>query len=742
MKSEQVLVYRAITTIAVGVAFFVLGCAPRLVVEKPIEKPIEKPVEKLVEKPVEKPIEKPIEKPVEKLVEKPPEKPPLFTLKEPTPEFFDMAESHFKQGKYSKALKEYSIYLEQHPRGEKSRIALYRIGTINYNEHLYEEALPVFKRITMDYPDHPELPKVKLDIVDVYYRLGDYDMSLVEASEWIESYPDNPLYGEVLFLMGRNFRAKADNPQAFLYWINAAGFDYGGYDVPDRRDEIERRIIGLINTSRIEELKAMAGYAAGYAAEYAAEYPLEYALEFLEEYPAGNNYSPHIYHQMVSVYLEENILDEAKEAAMSLIRSTSEEYWVSIGRQILERIEKELSVKEGVIGCLLPLSGPFAIYGQEILNGIQLGMDIFNQSAGEKRIELIIKDTRGEAEEAVLGVEELAKKERAIAIIGPLTSKSAIAAARKAQELEIPIITLTQREGITDEGEMVFRNFLTPSKAIASLLSKAIGEIELRRFAILYPDTPYGRFFMNLFWDGVDEMGGEIRAVESYQPDDTDFAIEIKKMVGLHYPRPESVVQMLKEKKLAEAKENPEESEESEEEQGEGEEAEEKEDEEEEPEPIVDFDAIFIPDNYQQVALIAPQFPFYGIFNVHFLGTSLWQSPELIKMAGDYVQRAIFPSGFFKKSKSDTVREFVKAYKQNFDSEPGILAANGYDTICFLKNLVAKGTIRTRKNFREEIFQYDDFYGVTGTITFDHQGEVEKDPVLLTITGKHLHILP
>ena len=78
----------------------------------------------------------------------------------------------------------------------------------------------------------------------------------------------------------------------------------------------------------------------------------------------------------------------------------------------------------------------------------------------------------------------------------------------------------------------------------------------------------------------------------------------------------------------------------------------------------------------------------------------------------------------------------------NFDSEPGMLAANGYDTICFLKKLVGKGTIRTRKDFRDEIFQYDQFYGVTGRIAFDHRGEVEKDPILLTITGKYLHVLP
>ena len=83
MTLYRVLFYRAITTIAVGIAFFILGCAPSLVVEKPIEKPIEKPKEKMVEKP------------------------PLFTLKELTLDFFAMAESHFKKGMYGKALKEY-----------------------------------------------------------------------------------------------------------------------------------------------------------------------------------------------------------------------------------------------------------------------------------------------------------------------------------------------------------------------------------------------------------------------------------------------------------------------------------------------------------------------------------------------------------------------------------------------------------------------------------------------------------
>jgi ABC-type branched-subunit amino acid transport system substrate-binding protein len=320
----------------------------------------------------------------------------------------------------------------------------------------------------------------------------------------------------------------------------------------------------------------------------------------------------------------------------------------------------------------------------------------------------------------------MAEKGKVMAIIGPLASKPSMAAAKRAQELGIPIITLTQKEGITFEGDMVFRNFMTPSKEIRRVLNKAIKDMSLKRFGILYPDNSYGRFFMNLFWDQATELGGSVTAIESYQPDKTDFAVEIKKMTGLHYPRPESVQMKVDELKWLEAEERIKEGSDS----------------KKELDPIVDFDAIFIPDNYHQVALITPQFPFYSVFDVRFLGTSLWQSPELIEMAGDYIQGAIFPAGFFMEDGSDPAQDFIKYYIENFEKEPGILAATGYDTIRLLKALMEKGPIRTRKEFQTALIAQDDFYGITGWISFDQNGEVVKDPILLTVSGSRLAILP
>jgi len=650
---------KAITTMMVGIAFFAFGCYP-------------KPAVKVT--------------PETKAVG----------------ELFDRAERDFKAGNYDKAIEEYELYLKQSPKGEKSRMALYRMAKIYQDKYLYDEALSYLERMASEYPSHRDLPTVKFDMASIHYRLGDYQKSKTEISKWLERYPRNALKGEAFVLLGRNYGALGDNPRAFYWWLRANREFIGS---PERRAELNDRITGLIKHSPLADLKEMAKYAT------------------------GDDYAPHIYYQMASIYLDENKLSEAREAAMALVRSTPEQSWVSTGREILDRIEEELSVKKRAIGCLLPLSGPFAIYGQEALNGIQLGMGIFNRSEGGQGLELIIKDTRGELEEAVSGVEELANKEKVLAIVGPLASKPALAAAKKAQEIGIPIITLTQKQGITTEGDMVFRNFLTPAKEIERLLDKAIDEMDLRKFAIIYPDNPYGRFFMDLFWKKAEEMGGTITAVESYKPDETDFAVEIKKMVGLYYPRPEWVVKKLEEMKQLE----------QEDEAGEtGDEPK----QEEEPEPIVDFDAVFIPDNPEQVALIAPQFPFHNIFGVRLLGTSLWQSPELIETARNYVQGAIFPSGFFSKSDSPMVREFVALYKENFEFEPGILAASGYDTIMLLKHLIDTDEIKTKKDFQERLLQYDDYYGVTGRIAFDDEGEVEKEPVLLTISGKHFDTLP
>ncbi len=139
--------------------------------------------------------------------------------------------------------------------------------------------------------------------------------------------------------------------------------------------------------------------------------------------------------------------------------------------------------------------------------------------------------------------------------------------------------------------------------------------------------------------------------------------------------------------------------------------------------------------------MIAPQFPFYNVFNVPFLGTSLWLSKDLVDRNGIYLQGAMFPAGFFAGMESGSVETFVNDYQYGFDSTPEILAASGYDTIRLIRKILSDDNVRTRLDFQQALLEESDFSGVTGRVTFDETGEVEKSPLLLTIHGSRLHVI-
>jgi len=570
-----------------------------------------------------------------------PKTPPPIKIKPVKPEPFVLAEGYLQNGELKKALNAYGAFLKHAPKGEKSALALKRTSEIYLRLNQPEKALTILEKISREYPDYTWMPGVEYEIADILSRIGEHKRSAAQALKWIDRYPDYPLKKNVLILLGDNLTALGDTVEAFRWWLKAKE---SWSDDPQKTAQLDEKLNELISSSGLKSLTRFADEAE------------------------GTPYASDIYYRMASIDMEQNEPKQARKAATSLLNSTGDEEWLSRGRELLRRAEEEMAVKQDILGCLLPLSGPFSIYGEEVLKGIELGLGMRWDQTADTGLELLIRDTKGEPTEALEALQNLVIDEKIMAIIGPVSSRAATAVAKKAQEMGVPMIALTQREGIVEEGQMIFRNFLTPSQEIEGLLDVTMGQMGLKRFGILYPDNAYGRYCMNLFWDRLNEMGGTVTAVESYGVDDTDFADQIKKMVGLYYPRPASLLQELEDMKIPEDKEESIYS--------------------EKPEPIIDFDAVFIPDSFQRVAMIAPQLAFHDVIGVQLLGTSAWQSPKLVEMAKDYIQGALFCSGFVGDSEDPDVRVFVEEYRENFDAEPGILAANGYDTIRLLKKVL------------------------------------------------------
>src|SRR3990167_6162807 len=122
------------------------------------------------------------------------------------------------------------------------------------------------------------------------------------------------------------------------------------------------------------------------------------------------------------------------------------------------------------IGVVLPLTGKYAIYGESALHGIECGFGIFPPCDSQYEIELIIKDDVGDPLLAAQAVEALVNDDNVNIIIGPLSSSSIDAAALKAQELGIPLISLSQKEGIPSIGDNIFSVALTAASQVNAIV--------------------------------------------------------------------------------------------------------------------------------------------------------------------------------------------------------------------------------------------------------------------------------
>ncbi len=386
---------------------------------------------------------------------------------------------------------------------------------------------------------------------------------------------------------------------------------------------------------------------------------------------------------------------------------------VENARQIVSLLAEHL-FKKNTVGCLLPLSGRFSTFGERALKGVELAVqDLSNQY--HEKINVVIKDTRSDNDHAVRCVQGLAA-EKVAGIAGPIIT--AEAAGQEAQHLEIPMIAMTQKTQVARDGEYVFSNFLTPEIQTQALASYALRMLQVKKFAILYPDDRYGRTYMRLFMDRVVEMGGEIVGVESYGTDQTDFSDAIKKLTRQFSPQ----VSAVKSQEPLDSRDL---------------------DEDVDVQgdtsfshnrlPTFDFTAIFIPDSPAKVGMILPQLAYHDVTGCYLLGTNLWHDDSLIAAAEKYAANAVITDGFFARGMNSKARDFAERFRSLYGVAPGFVEAAAYDTLTMLVQVAMEPGVNSRGDLRAALAGKRVFEGVTGRTLFDPDGNAQKELVFITI---------
>jgi len=597
-------------------------------------------------------------------------------------ELFLRAEKLFHAKSYRKALNTYERYLSSFPEGPFAAGALMKTGMIYMAVKKNEKAREIFNRLLSEYPDSPLVYDARIEILITYYNEEKFSEVIQLASSLLEGKISEANIGRIYTILGDTYVAM-DSPEDSIYFFSMAH----KMSEDPKKDSIIVKMKEAVSKLDSASILSLISYIED-------ELPRGYLM-----YQLGVNYS------------KEEKPDEAVRALTGFVNSFPEHENVQQANLLIEEIAGKMVYSRYTIGCLLPLSGPYRMYGNRAMKGIELALSQFNSKATNPSIHLLVKDTGGNRDKAILAIHDL-QNEQVAATIGPIITAEAVAI--EAQHSGIPMITITQKENITEISDNIFRNFITPEMQVKAVVSYAAEVLEVKNFAVLYPEEKYGTHFMNLFWDEVLKYGGKIVGAESYNPSHTDFKDPIKKLVGLYYEVPDDLKEKTDVEKIDTEKPD---------------------DENEEPEPVVDFEAIFIPDGPKKVGLIIPQLAFHDIEDVYLLGTKLWHSKKLVDMTKEYIQRAIIPEGFFHESTSARVRDFVVKFEKTYSEKPGFIEAIAYDTSMILFQILSRPDVRSRNAIKNELMRLKDFQGVTGLTSFNDKGDVKKDLSLLRIKG-------
>ncbi len=605
---------------------------------------------------------------------------------------------------------------KQYPESTAGQAALYRAGVLSFEGGKYVQAKEAFSTVLYENPLFEEATQARL-------KLG---LAEVELSDWKEA--ESTLKPLVETLEGED-KAKAQSALARAQRETADG--------------------GALLQLAVQQLESATQDEERKRAQAALEAALETApfLSLTEVYNSLDKSSPAwpaTTYKMARVYYHVRDWTHLEDTLKSLLATAPTSPFAAEAKQLLDKVNRRSFVKPRVVGAVLPMSGKFKALGEAVQRGLALAMK-------GSDLELVVKDNQGDPANVAKLVEQLAFEDGAVAIVGPLFAEDSRRAALVAEELQIPLLSLARTEGLTDIGPHVFRTMVTNRQQANVLADYAVKQLGFKSFAMLFPNIPFGSEFTNEFWDAVESRGAVVKGAETYEHDQTTFTTEAKKLVGRYYLEDrgdyfqalsqarEGASNDLQKRKAAEKAKDT-------------------------VAPIVDFDALLIPDSWQRVALVAPALAVEDVVtnacdskdmqraeqttgrklkSVILLGPSTWTSPkgpsgvpQLVERGGKYVNCSVYVDGFFEGSERKETKRFVKEFRELAKDAPvTLLDAVAYDTGGLLRSVLESQSPTTREGLRNKLSEVKGFEGAMGLTSFDEKREAKRPLFLLNVTS-------
>lgn len=306
------------------------------------------------------------------------------------------------------------------------------------------------------------------------------------------------------------------------------------------------------------------------------------------------------------------------------------------------------------IALLVPTTGANAGVGQSIANAVNLAVI----DTGGKRIRVTTYDTATGAAAAA---------QRAISdgnrlILGPLLAEDARAVAPVAQRANVPVISFSNDASVAGRGTYILG--YSPVQSIERVVSyaKSRGVV---RFAALMPAGTYGERASRAMIRAVEDAGGQLVAMQSFDRSRTSLSAAIAKL------------------------------------------------------PKNGYDAIMIADSGRIAIQAVPLIRKGSSASARVLGTELWNTETDLNAAPAM-------SGAWFASVSDGLyKQLAAKYRARFGTGPYRIASLGYDGVLLVTRIAQDWKVGSAFP-AARLSDSGGFAGIDGAFRFDASGQAER----------------
>ena len=572
----------------------------------------------------------------------------------------ERAEELAEQGEIERAISAYEEFLVNFPRSRRSVQAWLGLGKLYYEKGDYHKAVEYLEKVLEKSRKKSLRREANYFLARSYFQLERYQDVIASLSGLYTRLKEPEQKREVSGLFFYSYLKLERYPEAVL-WLGR----YAQYAPAQEVEQVRGLLPDLLSRMTEQELKEV----------ISSRGPAWVRSEAVWE--------------LANRYYQDGQFSRTKEVLEELLRNFPNSRHRQEAGELLDLCERLLVVEPTTIGLLFPLSGTYQYFGERALKGALLAGGIFQSPELAPRIKFRVIDSAQFSAKIEKAVRELILEDHIIALVGPILGQRAKETAQLAERYRVPMIALSPEESLPQIGSYVFQDCLTKSAQVKALLDWAMGQAGLERFAVLYPDDKYGSEFAHLFAQQVEERAGELVKSFPYPAEATDIG--------------EVIIQLLPEQWRELKAEHPEEA--------------------EEKEPELEFDALFIPDSWDKIALIVPQLLFHQV-SAQFLGTSGWHSEKLFDYCrAEYLESAVFVDLYAPEERLKEFENYQFYYHQLYQEEPSLIDMQAYEVVSILVSLLERGEVKDRKQLTEMLFQVQGWKSPLGEVYVAPNGE-------------------